>query len=184
MFKRWVTISACLMTFIVLNPAGLLAQSIPSRQSSLRPTDWQAPVRAKQLDAPDPRGESSSARESRQPFLQVQYVEPLDAVAMIEGGHAHPIIRAPRIEYSGTATRHAHAGPSATTNPAPSSVVDPLPHLLNHHATQAPPAVIPDASHREVWKSPYSYGFFGASGSRQWTRHYGYRDRGKEWRLR
>ena len=65
-----------------------------------------------------------------------------------------------------------------------SNPLDPVPHLLHHHAQQVPPAVIPDAAQREVWKSPYSYGYFGASGTRRWTRHHGYRDRGKEWRLR
>lgn len=164
MFKRWVTISVWLTTFVLVNPQGLLAQSIPSRQPSQGPAAWQPPV--------------------RKPFLQVQYVEPLDAVAMVPGGYSHQIIRAPRIVSSGGASPPMHAGHAASTNPAPSSAVDPLPHLLNHHATQPPPAVIPDASQREVWKSPYSYGFFGASGSRKWTRHYGYRDRDKEWRLR
>ncbi|QDT06009.1 hypothetical protein K227x_44160 [Rubripirellula lacrimiformis] len=47
---------------------------------------------------------------------------------------------------------------------------------------RTPPATIPNARRREVWKTPYSYGYFGASGSRSWSNHHGYRDRYSEWR--
>lgn len=195
MFKRWVTICVCLTTFLLIDSRGLLAQSIPSHQPIQGSATWQPPVRHELVSDPVSNGkdrnvepshrfETSADAEPRRPFLQVEYIEPLDAVTMFSAGYSHQIIRAPRITYSGGPGPHLHSGQAATTNPAPSSAVDPVPHLLNHHATQPPSAVIPDASQREVWKSPYSYGFFGASGSRKWTRHYDYRDRGKEWRLR
>ncbi len=94
--------------------------------------------------------------------------------------HQHQVIQAPRVV-------HPHGNPSwpqasdrtATANPA-----HPLPHLIHHHSRHVAPAVIPDGTLREVWKSPFSYGYFGASGSRRWIRHFGYRDRDTEWRLR
>jgi len=189
MFKRWVTISACLISFVLIHCHQLRAQSIPARPPTPTSVAWEMPIRPNAPDDPDPGGEPHVGGEFRRPLLQVQYVEPLDVRAIAQGSASHQVIRAPRIEYSESPIPSQSAGGPVTmnpvpTNPAPSSALDPLPHLLNHHATQAPPAVIPDASHREVWKSPYSYGFFGARGSRQWTRHYGYRDRGKEWRLR
>jgi hypothetical protein len=52
-----------------------------------------------------------------------------------------------------------------------------------HRPIQPSPAVLPAADAAERWKSPYSYGYFGASGHRQWKQHHGYRDRYTEWRL-
>jgi hypothetical protein len=46
-----------------------------------------------------------------------------------------------------------------------------------------PPAMMRQANSRNTWKTPYSYGYFGASSTRQWSLHYGYRDRSTEWRL-
>ncbi len=51
-----------------------------------------------------------------------------------------------------------------------------------HHQVRAVPATIPNAARRETWKTPYSYGHFGASHTRSWNRHYGYRDHMTEWR--
>ena len=45
-------------------------------------------------------------------------------------------------------------------------------------------ATIAGAREREVWKQPYSYGYFGSSHQRHWTKHHGYRDRYTEWRYR
>ena len=184
MFKRWVTISGCLATFVLINPMGLLAQSIWPSQPTPGSAPWQPPVRLHPPGAPSPIDGRGSAESARQPVVQIQYVEPLDPVAMVAGTHAHQVIQAPRIDDSVGSYPHTRAGHPATTNPTPKSGIDPVPHLLNHHATQPPAAAIPDASYREVWKSPFSYGYFGASGSRKWTRHFGYRDRDKEWRLR
>jgi hypothetical protein len=52
-----------------------------------------------------------------------------------------------------------------------------------HRPVQPAPAVLPEANQRETWKTPYSYGYFGASNKRHWTAHHGYRDRYTEWRL-
>ena len=40
-------------------------------------------------------------------------------------------------------------------------------------------AALPTAVVQPIAKTPYSYGFFGATPPRQWTRHEGYRDRNK-----
>ncbi|MFK8111872.1 MAG: hypothetical protein AB8B91_06705 [Rubripirellula sp.] len=58
------------------------------------------------------------------------------------------------------------------------------PHSSYHRRFQSQPAVLPVASQRENWKTPYSYGYFGASSSRHWSLHHGYRDRQVEWRLK
>lgn len=212
MFKRWVKMSALVTIFVLATPIGLLAQAISPPLGTQNSSTWQPPVRIAT------EGMAMSTTGNRESLLQVQYLEPSDAVAIIEGGrlsnsssspevpseshapilswpsqasmavesppslHPHQIIRAPRmIEQPGS---HQHRSGHGGLHPVTPSTIHPLPPLLDHHATRVPPAVIPDASHREVWKSPYSYGFFGASGSRQWTRHFGYRDRDKEWRLR
>ncbi len=91
--------------------------------------------------------------------------------------YSHEIIRAPRITSMDGSHRGYDSGGSARR-------IAHLPHLIHHSPEQAPQAVIPDASHREIWKSPYSYGHFGASSARHWKLHFGYRDRDKEWRLR
>lgn len=47
-----------------------------------------------------------------------------------------------------------------------------------------PRQMIPNAVVQPAWKAPYSYGYFGAQGKRQWTRQTGYRDRYQQWTLR
>lgn len=87
--------------------------------------------------------------------------------------HAHRVIQPPaRRPTSGKAS---HRQRSTSTRP---------PLLAKHRAMQPDPALIPQARQREVWKTPFSYGYFGASGTRQWSMHHGYRDRYTEWRLR
>jgi hypothetical protein len=107
---------------------------------------------------------------------------PFDGASIAEPP-LHQVIRSPRIEYQGS-----HQGSpvhsSSTHVRSNTNPVHPLPHLIHQHTTRTSPAVIPSASQREVWKTPFSYGYFGANGSRHWIRHYGYRDRDKEWRLR
>ena len=58
------------------------------------------------------------------------------------------------------------------------------PPVLKHHFARPHRAVIPEANRQPVWKTPYSYGYFGASGSKHWHRHVGYRDRSIEWQYR
>ena len=105
--------------------------------------------------------------------------------AVLPMPHQHQVIQAPRI-----VPPHGHhswppsSWPPASDRTATANPAHPLPHLIHHHTRQIAPAVIPDGTLREVWKSPFSYGYFGASGSRRWIRHFGYRDRDTEWRLR
>ncbi len=190
MFTRRVKISAFLPIFVLATPTALLAQSVPSSEPIVGAPTWVSPVRPSQI-----ADETSSSGATSQPYLQVQYLEPIGATPVLElpsaSGiayappmHAHQIIQSPRIEYPDGQHLQMHPARSAKANVVSSNPLDPVPHLLHHHAQQVPPAVIPDAAQREVWKSPYSYGYFGASGTRRWTRHHGYRDRGKEWRLR
>ncbi|EMB16167.1 hypothetical protein [Rhodopirellula europaea] len=43
---------------------------------------------------------------------------------------------------------------------------------------------IPAATVQPRWKTPYSYGYFGAEGKRHWSRQHGYQDRSLQWSLR
>lgn len=43
---------------------------------------------------------------------------------------------------------------------------------------------IPNANRVPVWKTPYSYGHFGASRNRQWTLHNGHQETYTQWTLR
>jgi len=56
-------------------------------------------------------------------------------------------------------------------------------HIL--HANKTPRAVpIPGATRAPLWKTPYSYGHFGARRNRQWTQHHGYQNDYTQWTLR
>lgn len=55
-------------------------------------------------------------------------------------------------------------------------------HWIQPQPDYHPP--IPGATVEPRWKTPYSYGYFGAEGKRQWTRQHGYRDRYLQWSLR
>ncbi len=54
-----------------------------------------------------------------------------------------------------------------------------LRHLHEHK--QPAQATIPEATVEPRWKAPYAYGYFGASGTRGWTKSYGYRETYKRW---
>ncbi|TWU39923.1 hypothetical protein Q31b_32390 [Novipirellula aureliae] len=43
------------------------------------------------------------------------------------------------------------------------------------------PATIPEAIEQPRWKTPYSYGYFGANPKPIWTKHHGYRDNYTQW---
>ncbi|MCP4943535.1 MAG: hypothetical protein GY924_16380 [Planctomycetaceae bacterium] len=45
-------------------------------------------------------------------------------------------------------------------------------------------AVIPNTMQMPVWKTPFSYGYFGTSGTKHWYGHHGYRDRRTVWSYR
>lgn len=84
--------------------------------------------------------------------------------------HQHQIIQAPGRKKPSTIQRHHEK--AQKYHP---------PHLSWHHFQQSQ-AKLPMANQRETWKTPYSYGHFGASGKRHWSKHHGYRDRYTEWR--
>lgn len=125
------------------------------------------------------------------------------AVSMLSHGIAplpvHQIIRAPGLipgshHRGGSIAQphpvldsdHAHVAPHvsplASHHHAASHYPHP-PHLAIKRRLQPPPATLPQAATQNVWKTPYSYGYFGASGKRHWSRHHGYRDRYIQWQL-
>ncbi len=56
-------------------------------------------------------------------------------------------------------------------------------HFL--HADKSPrPVAIAGAARVPVWKTPYSYGHFGASRTRQWSLHHGHQQTYTQWTLR
>ncbi|MFG0267961.1 MAG: hypothetical protein ACF8AM_22820, partial [Rhodopirellula sp. JB055] len=57
---------------------------------------------------------------------------------------------------------------------------------LGEHWVKNPQArpTIPAATVQPRWKTPYSYGYFGAEGKRHWSRQHGYNDRSLQWSLR
>lgn len=64
-----------------------------------------------------------------------------------------------------------------------------LPHekVAKHflHADKTTRAVpIPGATRAPMWKTPYSYGHFGASRNRQWSLQHGYQNAYTQWTLR
>lgn len=56
-------------------------------------------------------------------------------------------------------------------------------HFLHADKMSRPPA-IPTANRMPVWKTPYSYGHFGATRNRQWSFHNGYQQTYTQWTLR
>jgi hypothetical protein len=88
--------------------------------------------------------------------------------------HSHPILRAPGITGSGQR--------SVTAEDKSSHLVHP-PYSPHRRRIQPPPPTLPGAKERAIWKTPYSYGYFGASGTRHWSLHHGYRERYTEWIL-
>jgi len=94
--------------------------------------------------------------------------------------HPHHILRAPAEEMP---TRRAAPQRPTHADHKPGHWIHP-PFSSHRRRVQPPPATLPGARKRQVWKSPYSYGYFGASGARYWSLHYGYRDRYTEWRLK
>ncbi|MEM9589624.1 MAG: hypothetical protein AAGA03_20240 [Planctomycetota bacterium] len=56
-------------------------------------------------------------------------------------------------------------------------------HRVKRSVGATPPR-IPQARERGTWKTPYSYGYFGAGSKRHWSVHHGYQDNATTWRLR
>jgi hypothetical protein len=107
---------------------------------------------------------------------------------------AHTVIRPPK-PTAGSGVKAgvhsgSHAGLQAGATPSARSVhVDPPKYPVVdgyrslHHGVVDRHAAIPGAAApKTAWKQPYSYGYFGASGKRHWSKHHGYRDRVTEWR--
>lgn len=95
--------------------------------------------------------------------------------------HPHRLIVSPERQQPGGA--QAARGSGAAGSGAAAST-HPLARLKHHGQVQAPVPLMPQSNVTPTWKSPYSYGHFGASGTRHWSVHHGYRDRMIEWRLR
>lgn len=57
------------------------------------------------------------------------------------------------------------------------------PHFDMRRRFMPPQATILEARQSPSWKTPYSYGYFGASGKRHWSLHHGSRDRATTWNL-
>ncbi len=91
----------------------------------------------------------------------------------------HQILRAPAQGAAGTSTAQRH---KATSNSQSQRFVHP-PYSSHVRRLQPPPPTLPGANQRETWKMPYSYGYFGAGGTRRWSLHYGYRESYTQWRL-
>ena len=58
------------------------------------------------------------------------------------------------------------------------------PPITQREGPRTQRAVIPNAMQMPVWKTPFSYGYFGTSGTKHWYLHHGYRDRRTEWSYR
>lgn len=53
------------------------------------------------------------------------------------------------------------------------------------HAEKMPrPTAIPGATRKPMWKTPYSYGHFGAARNRQWSHHRGHQQDYLQWTLK
>jgi len=53
-----------------------------------------------------------------------------------------------------------------------------------HADKMGKPVAIPEAIRVPVWKTPYSYGHFGAKRNRQWSLHNGHQQTSAQWTLR
>ena len=119
------------------------------------------------------------------------------------GHHPSGISTTPNHGYTNqklTAPASASHGNSVHGNPVHGPLLPTLPGVENDPISAGPGRVglgthwiqrypqhlpsIPGATVAPNWKTPYSYGHFGAEGKRHWTRQHGYRDRYLQWTLR
>jgi hypothetical protein len=97
-------------------------------------------------------------------------------------GHTQSAMGSPHHSFS--AAQHLPELPGVENDP---SAAGPGRLGMGTHWLQArPPSrpMIPQATVAPTWKTPYSYGYFGAPSKRHWTRQNGYRDRSLQWTLR
>lgn len=120
---------------------------------------------------------SQSSWESGHGFVESEL--PLNALR--ERTHSHHILRSPEKTLP---QKKNTSGKHATTEYHSSKRLVHPPFSPYRRRMQPDPPTLPGANQRETWKTPYSYGYFGASGTRHWSLHHGYRDRYTEWRLK
>jgi hypothetical protein len=85
----------------------------------------------------------------------------------------------------GTVVGPYEVSPQASQAPAASSSHhDKLKNQFLHADKREQPVAIPNANRVPVWKTPYSYGHFGASRNRQWSLHRGHQESYLQWTLR
>lgn len=102
-----------------------------------------------------------------------------------------PVPPSPHQESSQDVIIHDEYDPSVIQNslrPRPPTTTQPAhdihDHLPLHADKRTRPIVIPGAVPVPVWKTPYSYGYFGASRTRQWAQHHGHQRTYTQWTLR
>lgn len=120
---------------------------------------------------------------NRAPAADETYFAPGNSLRLASPVQPHLVIESPSNQKRSSSGVHggAFGGAAQQHRPPKPSLHHPY-HL--RRSVQAPPPVLPGAKQRETWKMPYSYGYFGAGGTRHWNQHSGYRDRYTEWRLR
>ena len=199
--RRWVWLTLILIPLNVGSagadpPTKRQALSIPRpMRNNHDAVEWPEPVRQAAFQSsasPDASGPSvlvtSQIAEPRTAEPQMAEpaavaatswltLPPTRAAAFAAAHHAshapaHQVIRAP----AHLPARHPGIAPRGTAH-------SPLTATI-HRRLQPQSATIPHATVRDVWKTPYSYGYFGASGERRWTRQHGYRDHYTQWTLR
>ena len=183
------------------------AQAIPESANSLRTT-----VDRSELDRTADR-QLQQRKRLPNPVRQADHTEPLvvaqesvpnrghanqDSESSVQGSgwsmghrqamtglpyspqHTHRILRPPSTQLP---TGHSHDRKSRLESEFDKRWIHP-PFSSHRRRIQPAPAMVPDGKQRAIWKSPYSYGYFGATRTRHWSLHYGYRDRYTEWRLK
>lgn len=183
------------------------------RQVANNRVRWPSPVRLAQFSE-DPYSGSATSGEffsAGDATMHHEGIAPPPGASSFTQSHpSHAVLRPPAAEtgkHSQTTT--AHPAYSAGSGSVSAGARHLMGHGLNDQLDQplpAPPlhgensrfgrkkwplgpvqprtASIPGGRERPVWKQPYSYGYFGASGNRRWETHHGYRDRYTEYRYR
>ncbi len=165
-----------------LPPPVLGLENFPSKPNSLSYPPQAGAV---------PRGAAQMVPGSLVPHLVIQSPKPRkssehgpsQAVARQRSGYQE------EVRFSGKYPDPSFSEPSGDGAGAPQRTTpSPVyPWETNHflHANKTPrPVAIPDAVRVPVWKTPYSYGHFGASRNRQWSLHNGYQRTHTQWTLR
>lgn len=112
---------------------------------------------------------------------------------VLQSPAANPL-RAPSSHHSQVPYSHTPYGPSTGNSSRSGHVAGtakevfdetlhtdgPLLRRLHEHKQPAQ-AKIPQATVEPQWKTPYAYGYFGASGTKHWIKSSGYRDTYKRW---